>query len=521
MLLNASESFDLNEEPSGHQESAVLTPGTTNNQEELDKVSVDDTGGFHDVDLYCNDCFDNVFESTEFHQLIKYMHQNDIVEITSPPTENWATADPCRLRTRFDINTSLERNWEMARDEVREVKSRVLDILAKDNATDVTTKMIVLHFIGPTSNVGKVIKDAANLDDEQYTRFMNAFFIQSAYRISSTQLFASYSLLKEHALISEQEYERIWKVIAYKNQKLGCEIGICRRSESLWETLEFTVNRELMNVSIAERKGKMLIALDDEDKVWYNTIIRWISDTFGIKITRHVKDNRIGMILHTAVSSGLNIPVGCTFERVKESTKECYKRMFGQMFGSYGGIDLRNVNVHSDRGYNLPSIVFDFLVANGANVVGTTKQMSQCWPFTFNQKIKQSDKRTHIDPKGAPTLYMKQATIGPGKKVWSAAFRNGSEAVSTAVSSLHSGFQWEGNTLNHSLVLKYKANPWTLRDMFFASCGQDVGIDLCANDQDDEDVDLVEYYLSQKIDPVTLSQGKNVLKIIYIAHLKA
>jgi hypothetical protein len=31
--------------------------------------------------------------------------------------------------------------------------------------------------------------------------------------------------------------------------------------------------------------------------------------------------------------------------------------MFGQMFGSYGGIDLRNVNVHSDRVYNLPSIL--------------------------------------------------------------------------------------------------------------------------------------------------------------------
>jgi hypothetical protein len=42
------------------------------------------------------------------------------------------------------------------------------------------------------------------------------------------------------------------------------------------------------------------LALDD-DKVWYNTTVRWMPGTFRIKITRHVKDNCIGMILHTAV----------------------------------------------------------------------------------------------------------------------------------------------------------------------------------------------------------------------------
>jgi hypothetical protein len=65
------------------------------------------------------------------------------------------------------------------------------------------------------------------------------------------------------------------------------------------------------------------IALDD-DKVWHENMTRTsLGDTFGIKITRRVKDNHIGIVLHTAVSSPLNIPLGCTFEHLKEKTELC------------------------------------------------------------------------------------------------------------------------------------------------------------------------------------------------------
>lgn len=52
------------------------------------------------------------------------MHpSDDIEEITSPLTENWATTgDPSVLQTKFSINGSLEKNWEMALDEAREIK---------------------------------------------------------------------------------------------------------------------------------------------------------------------------------------------------------------------------------------------------------------------------------------------------------------------------------------------------------------------------------------------------------------
>ena len=52
------------------------------------------------------------------------------------------------------------------------------------------------------------------------------------------------------------------------------------------------------------------------------------------------------------------------------------------------------------------------------------------------------DKRTLIDSAGAATLYIKHALFDSGtKQVTATAFRNGSGAVPTATSSVHSRFK--------------------------------------------------------------------------------
>ena len=72
---------------------------------------------------------------------------------------------------------------------------------------------------------------------------------------------------------------------------------------------------------------------------------------------------------------------------------------------------MRNVSIHADRrrGY---------------------------WPFTFEQKLRNTDKRTLIDPKGASTLCLKWCKPGT-KYVFASAFRNGSGRVATAISTMH------------------------------------------------------------------------------------
>jgi hypothetical protein len=150
----------------------------------------------------------------------------------------------------------------------------------------------------------------------------------------------------------------------------------------------------------------------------------------------------MGMVLHTAFSTGHLIPVACTFERVKENTQSCYQRIFTRLFGRNGDVDLRNVDVHSDHGYSLPSVVFEFLNASGANVVCRVKRFLLCWPLHYGPKHIENDPRTHIDEFGEPTLYVKMVNLP--KRVVAGAFRNGSGSVSTIFSSLHHVFEWEG-----------------------------------------------------------------------------
>lgn len=444
------------------------------------------------------------FDWYEFHQLKQYLHESDLLEIITPSTASWVDGDPTRLRTKFGINVSRRQNWDLGKEEARHVKTRVNSIFGLNCQDTVTLDMLLDKYLGLDSDLCGILKNELELDDKQYLQFMITYCVQCAYKVSSKSLHDSFSLLKPFVVMPEEEYNCIWEKIAYKEEKSGNEISSGRRDFCLWEKLESKVNHILRQVSIVNRPGKISIALDD-DKVWYNMTRSSLGDSFGIKITRHVKDNRIGIVLHTAVSSALNIPLGCTFERVKEKTELCYKRIFSFMFGTNGGIDLLNVNAHSDRGYSLPSIVFDFLIQNGANIVCTTKRFQTCWPFNFGvNRQSQNDSRTFIDSSGAPCLYIKNTTVGRMKRVQAVAFRNGSGAVSTAVSSIHSGYEWEGITEIDGcrLARMYEDDGACLQKLFFQRVEG-----LVDNTEDQVDRDMCETFLSEMIDPLTMLQG--------------
>ena len=139
--------------------------------------------------------------------------------------------------------------------------------------------------------------------------------------------------------------------------------------------------------------------------------------------------------------------------------------LFRSNSGENGNADLQNIEVASDRGYMTPSLVFLYLLACGAMVIGTVKR-ALCWPYTYSQKTTESDKRTKIEPKGSPSLFLKSVKSA-GRKVTASAFRNGSDSVSTTISSLHRGFHWEGIALDWKDYKEYSSNPTSMRDKIF------------------------------------------------------
>ena len=110
-------------------------------------------------------------------------------------------------------------------------------------------------------------------------------------------------------------------------------------------------------------------------QIWLNISNSKSADLFNLKYTTHVKPNRKGIIAHTAVSTGANDPLQIVCEQTNASTTSCMQECLDGLFGQAGEVNLRNMSVHSDRAYMLPSTVFEYLIGNGAEVVGTTKRM--------------------------------------------------------------------------------------------------------------------------------------------------
>ena len=73
--------------------------------------------------------------------------------------------------------------------------------------------------------------------------------------------------------------------------------------------LETGLNEICKSLSITNRKGRISIALDD-DKIWLSQTGKNGEDKSNLNYTTHVRDNRKGLIAHTALSSGANLPLG-------------------------------------------------------------------------------------------------------------------------------------------------------------------------------------------------------------------
>ena len=230
-----------------------------------------------------------------------------------------------------------------------------------------------------------------------------------------------------------------------------------------------------------------------------------LRDTFGFKYCTHVKANRKGPVAHTAVTTGIIFPCGLAFETINDSSTSCFKRILNTVFGD--GSDkpnLRNVRVHSDRDYFNPANVFDYITSCNGHLLGTTKRSIQCWPFTYNQKKREGDTRTHLDTFGSPTLFIKYV-VKHGRQITASAFRNGSDAISTAVSSLHSGHHWEGVALYPKENKVYRRNPNCLRLNFFTRLNEPTGFFSSTISERER---LLTRELRNAVDCITLRQGE-------------
>lgn len=455
-------------------------------------------------DFYSDICYDGADAFLDDCNL----SADDFQSLVAPSSESWNDFSSTEHPAVVTMDQSKTIQWILAQDEINFLKNSIRQLLGKEIDEELQLAEIVLYIIGPDSAPGQYLMQELSLSKESYFRFMCNFLVQSAYKISVTSLYDKDSLLKSQVSMTKEEYLSIWKKIATLKELPTAAVSTSRRDEPIWQAYEKIVNKMLKDISIKGRDGRVSIALDD-DKIWLHCSNSNSRDLFNLKFTRHAKPNRDGIIAHTAVSSGATFPLGIIFEKTKDSTIQCFKRLLGNLFDQGGETNLRNVSIHSDRGYLIPNLVFEYLLGCGAEVVGTIKRIAQCWPFTYKQALKETDKRTLIDIKGAPTLFLKWCSAGP-KRLFASAFRNGTNIVAMAISSMHKSHQWEGVIEVPSELARYEENNQSLLDDFFKR------VDLDASDEVNRTMDakaspeesLFLKGLFNIIEPYTLRQGK-------------
>lgn len=430
-----------------------------------------------------------------------------------PRPEDWDDVEISKNNTKFTIDQSKMEQWKMAKEEIKHVRSR-FSLLSGKNEEDIGYNDVLQFYFGVESQFARLLQGELEIDKVTYLKFMHTICIQAAYAQTPAQLFNEKALLLKDLLIEKEAYVELWKKLSLAGRmESSSYVGEGRHEKYVWEKMEDLANEIFREVTIASRTGTISISLDD-DKVWCFMSQSTRFDTFGLKYTTHVKPNRKGIVAHSAITSATGLPLSLQFERKRDSAVSCFKRILNFLFSRTGGSDgvpdLRNVIVASDRGYMVPVLVFQFLIAHGGLFVGTTKRLLQGWPFTFNQKMKDGDKRQSIDMKGAPTLAVKKI-CKQNHTVFATAFRNGSGKVNTTISCIHRNHHWEGVALYPREEKLYYSRESTARAEMMDKALARVAQIGPASDVDDQD--KINFVRDQVVKVLTLRQSKlHILK---------
>ena len=160
---------------------------------------------------------------------------------------------------------------------------------------------------------------------------------------------------------------------------------------------------------------------------------------------KHVRDNRDGLTGHTAALTASGLAMHVHMEEQGETQTQIYMAMLAFMFAhGHPSPNLSSIWLASDRGYwNWPLILWS--MALGAHILGTAMR-SHWYPFTWNQKLRENDSRTKLNPEGRPRVWRKQ-TIIEGRALTASAFRNGKGSIAATLST-------DFNDLHFDLTLR-------------------------------------------------------------------
>jgi len=234
--------------------------------------------------------FDDISQSDKGFGL-RLDQLQSINSVTDPAT--WSVRPNLNLNVTLDGARSTA--WKNAKLEILFVREKVRKLVGQEK---VAIDLLLDLIFGKESEIWLAFSKHIGMSHENFLRFLGVFLLGASHNKSSTQMYGKHSFIRSHAegLMSYKSYVETWDGISR-----AC-LPVVMGQTPFWLSIQSAFNetvKKIFIVGINEQEIRLLIILDD-DKVHYET--RKI-DSDGLKVIRHVNDNRTGHVLHTAVLS--------------------------------------------------------------------------------------------------------------------------------------------------------------------------------------------------------------------------
>ena len=194
-----------------------------------------------------HDCYHPDDEQDDFYDC--FLSEKELEDFLTPTAEKWDNVDPISVTPKLTIDESKEIQWDLAQEEINFVLDRVNVITGctEEDSGDIKTQRLIDHVIGAESEIGNFLQSILEISSTEYLEFMITLVIQAAYRITSSQLYDSQSLLSREVPMAESRYNEIWLKLSTlkKIEKRERFVAAGRRDKCIWDEWNASIFKQL------------------------------------------------------------------------------------------------------------------------------------------------------------------------------------------------------------------------------------------------------------------------------------
>ena len=334
----------------------------------------------------------------------------------------WTAVDPTIVS--LTVNGAKRQQYKLCQKELEQVKAQCKKVFGKENPTK---HDIMNYFYGPRSGLFLLFQQRLGWDNRMFLKFMATNCRLAHTKSKASHLYSSDFPTDTSNLMERAEFYRCWRQIAEEGVPTSTSIGATSQI-LFWEEVETEVNKLFRELFIVGRSGKMIF-LTDDDKFHYESHPKK-NKLFNVKIMKHVRDNRWGMVMDVLCIPSLLFPTDIRTHRKGSKQIDITKmQLFGSAFGNDPNqvVDLSNIHKFLDRGFSFEQSHQDVLGPSKCDVTNTSAR-NLSLAFNFGQKPSKDDNRIYLEEGGIRSLRLMEKKAH-GRMIVNGAFNTGTTVV--------------------------------------------------------------------------------------------